>query len=208
MDVKTAVVILILPNIVMDGIQFTRRGAPVVIMRRFASLIVAGSIGTVIGTRLLAVMPANFVLLVLGLFLVVFVALNVARLAPRVPAGWERWLSPVVGLAAGVVGGITSVPGTPLVVYFYALNLEKYEFVRAVAFSFLIYKLVQLGAVTYYGLLTWPLVVISSGLTVVALGAFFVGLRLQDRFDQRTFNRAILIFLAGLGLWQTIRALS
>jgi len=28
-DVKTAVVLLILPNIVMDGIQFSRRGAPI-----------------------------------------------------------------------------------------------------------------------------------------------------------------------------------
>lgn len=208
MDVKTAVVILIVPNIVMDGIQFTRRGAPVAIVRRFATLIVFGSVGTILGTRLLAVMPANLVLLALGLFLVVFVALNVARIAPRVSSGWEPWLSPIVGFIAGIVGGITSVPGTPLVVYFYALDLEKYDFVRAVAFSFLIYKLVQLGAVTYYGLLTWPLLLVSAALTVVALAAFFAGLSLQDRFDQRTFNRAILIFLAALGLWQTFRALT
>jgi uncharacterized membrane protein YfcA len=206
-DVKTAVVALILPNIVMDGIQFTRRGAPMPVVRRFATLIVFGAAGTVAGTRLLVVLPPDFVMLALGLFLVGFVALNVARVAPRVRPGWEPWLSPAVGLIAGVVGGITSVPGTPLVVYFYALDLQKHEFVRAVAFSFLVYKIVQLGAVAYYGLLTWPLLLVSAGLTVAGLGGFFLGLLVQDRIAQRTFNRAILIFLAGLGLWLTIRAL-
>jgi len=34
-DVKTAVVVLILPNIVMDGIQFARRGTPLSTVRRF-----------------------------------------------------------------------------------------------------------------------------------------------------------------------------
>src|SRR5918996_4745897 len=39
-DVKTAVVVLIVPNMVMDAIQFVRGGAPVHTVRRFASLVV------------------------------------------------------------------------------------------------------------------------------------------------------------------------
>jgi uncharacterized membrane protein YfcA len=41
----------------------------------------------------------------------------------------------------------------------------------------------------------------SLALTVVALAGFAVGLRVQDRLDQRTFNRAVLVFLAALGVW-------
>lgn len=206
-DVKTAVVVLILPNIVMDGVQFARRGAPLATVRRLAVLLVFGAAGTVLGTRLLVILSSRVVMLVLGGFILVFVVLNVMRVALRVPAGWEPWLSPPMGLLAGIIGGVTNVPGTPLVIYFYALGMDKAEFVRSVAFSFIVYKLVQLGAVSYYGLLTWPLAGVSMALTLVALAAFALGLAVQDLLEQATFNRAVLIFLAGLGLWLTVRAL-
>lgn len=205
-DVKTAVVLLIVPNIVMDGIQFARQGVSRATMRRLAVLIAFGAVGTVLGTRLLVDLPAQIVLLTLGVFLMVFVALNVARLSPRIPPHWEPWVAPVAGFVAGVLGGVTNVPGTPLAVYFYALGMDKHEFIRAVAFTFILYKLVQLGAVAYYGLLTGTLLLVSVGLTVVAVAGFAGGLLVQDRLEQRTFNRLILIFLAGLGLWLVLRA--
>jgi len=201
LDVKVAVVVLILPNIVMDGIQFVRRGAPRATMRRFAVLLAWGALGTVIGTRLLVALSSRTATVILGVFLLGFVALSVTRSVPRVPAGRERWLSPVAGLLAGVVGGITNVPGTPLVVYFHSLGMAKHEFVSSVAFTFVVYKLVQLAAVGYYGLLSWSLFGASVLLTAVALGAFAAGLAVQDRLEQRTFNRAVLGFLGVLGLW-------
>jgi len=206
-DVKTAVVVLILPNIVMDGVQFVRRGAPLATVRRLALLLVFGAAGTVFGTRLLVMLSSRTAMLVLGCFILLFVALNVMRVTLRVSAGWEPWLSPPAGLLAGIIGGVTNVPGTPLVIYFYALGMDKNEFVRSVAFSFIVYKLVQLGAVAYYGLLTWSLVGVSLPLTLVGLAAFALGLAVQDRLEQATFNRAVLIFLTGLGLWLTGRAI-
>jgi hypothetical protein len=50
-DVKTAVVVLLLPNIVMDGIQFARRGAPLAPVRRFGTLLPSGGVGIALGPR-------------------------------------------------------------------------------------------------------------------------------------------------------------
>jgi hypothetical protein len=208
LDVKAAVVVLILPNIAMDSIQFTRRGAPLAIVRRFAVLLVFGAFGTILGTRLLVALSSRTAMSVLGACIVVFVFLTLTGLSPRVPAGWEPWLSPVVGLVVGVVGGVTNVPGTPLVIYFHALGLDKHEFVASMAFTFIVYKVVQLGAVIYWGLLPWSLAATSVALTVVALGGFALGLQVQDRLDQRTFNRAVLGFLAVLGAWLVARGLA
>lgn len=206
-DVKTAYLVLIVPNIVMDGIQFVRSGAPRATVRRMAPLVMLGAVGTVAGTHLLAVLSARAVMQILGGFILTFVALNVMRLSPRLPPRWEPWASPVVGFAAGVVGGITNVPGTPLVLYFYALGLSKREFVSSVAFTFVLYKIVQLGAVSWYGLMTGTLLVWSLLLTVVALVGFAVGLRVQDWMPPRAFNRAVLAFLAVLGGWLVVRSL-
>ena len=207
-DVKTAIPLLLVPNIVMDTIQMVRRGDLLATARRFAVLLVTGAAGTVIGTRLLVMLPAWVASLVLGAFTLAFVALNATRFTLRVAPGWERVFAAVAGLVAGLVGGLTNTPGTTLVIFFYALDLPKHEFVRAVSLSFVVLKLVQLAAVAHYGLLSWGLLEVSLGLTAVALTAFWLGLKVQDRLDQKTFNRAVLICLAILGLWLILRSLA
>ncbi|HKZ05767.1 MAG TPA: sulfite exporter TauE/SafE family protein [Methylomirabilota bacterium] len=205
--VQAAVVLLILPNIAMDGLQLARLGGPGAAARRFATLLAAGAVGTLLGTWLLIVLSPRTALLILGVVLLLYVAASAAGVAPRVRPEWERVVSPLVGFGAGVIGGVTNVPGTPLVMYFNALGLAKGEFLAAVAFTFIVYKLVQLGAVVYVGLLSWPLAAWSAALMLVALGGFWVGLRVQDRLDQRSFNRVVLGFLALLGLWLAVRGL-
>jgi hypothetical protein len=204
-DVKTAVVVLILPNIVMDGIQFARRGAPLATLRRLGTLLLSGGVGIVLGTRVLTLLSPRTATLVLGVFVLIFVALSVTGLAPKIPPHWEPWLSPPAGFAAGVIGGVTNSPATALVLYFHGIGLAKHDFISSIAFTFFFYKLVQLGAVTWYGLLPWSLLGVSVALTAVALAGFAVGLRVQDRLDQRSFNRVVLVFLAVLGAWLLVR---
>lgn len=206
-DVKTAVAVLILPNLLMDAVQ-ARRGAEIGrTLRRHASLYALGVVGMFVGTGLLRQFSDRQALLVLGAFMLCFVAVNGLRLPLRLDPAWERWLSPPVGLLAGVVGGITNVPGTLLVIYFYALGLDKGEFVRGVSLAFLVYKGAQLTAVAQAGFMTLPRLGLSAAAAVVALGAFWVGMRLQDRMNQATFNRAVLAVLTGVALLLLARAL-
>jgi uncharacterized protein len=206
-DVKVAVASLVIPNLVMDGIQLRRQGPVGDLPRRLAPLLVFTMVGTVIGTKLLVALSGRAVTLILGAFVVAFVLVDLVRFSPRVNRGWERALAAPVGLVAGIMGGITNAPGTLLAVYFIALGMEKREFVRAVAFSFLIIKAVQLATLAWYGLLSGAIVLGSVGLTVAALAGFGLGLRVQDRLDQRAFSRAVLIFLALLGVWLVARAI-
>jgi uncharacterized membrane protein YfcA len=206
-DVKTAVAVLVIPNLVMDGLQLRRQGPLGDAPRRLAPLLVFSILGTIIGTKLLVALSARAVTLILGVFVLGYVALDLMRLAPRVPQGWERRLAPPVGLAAGIMGGITNSPGTAIALYFVALGMDKREFVRSIAFTFLVVKGVQLATLAWYGLFSWHLVLPTLGLTVAALTGFGLGLRLQDRLDQRAFNRAVLAFLAALGVWLLVRTL-
>jgi uncharacterized protein len=207
-EVKTAIALSIVPNIVMDALQVRRRGGDLwPTARRVAVLLAFGFVGTVVGTRSLVVMPPALALAILAVVVLGFVGLNVSGATFRVPARAERWLSPPVGFAAGFLGGVTNVPGTLLVLYFHALGMSKHDFVRSVALCFMSYKVVQLVTVASYGLLTWPLLGGSVALTVVGLGAFWLGLRVQDALPERIFNRAILIFLTLLGVSLLARSL-
>jgi uncharacterized membrane protein YfcA len=143
-DVKTAVALLVIPNLVMDSLQL-RRSSPIGdAPRRLAPLLVFTMIGTVIGTKLLVMLSPRTVTLLLGGFILGYVLLDLARFSPRVPKSWELRLAAPVGLAAGIMGGITNAPGTAIALYFVALGMEKREFVRSIAFTFLVVKTVQL----------------------------------------------------------------
>lgn len=206
-DVKTAVALVIIPNIVMDGVQMARRGHLAATARRLAPLLIAGGVGIVLGTHLLVMLPGWVATLVLGLFTLAFVALNATSFSPRLSPESERTLGPAVGFVSGLVGGLTNTPGTALVIFYYALGFSKDEFVRSIALSFVVLKLTQLAAVSHYGLMSWGLLAVSLGLTVVALAGFYVGLKIQDRLDQRWFNRAVLTVLGATGLWLVYRSL-
>ena len=205
-DLRTAIVVLILPNLVMDGIQTLRKPGLLETLRRHWVLYLCGIGGTYLGTQFLVWFPSEKLLLILGVFVLVFVSVNVSRVSFRVPLGLERYLSPPIGFFAGVLGGVTNVPGTPLVLYFYALGMGKDEFIRSIAFSFLVYKVAQFASVIYFGLLTWPLLGLSVLATALGFGAFWLGLKTQDRVDQVTFNRVVLGFLGLLGIWLVIRS--
>ena len=206
-DVKTAVAVLVIPNMVMDGLQLRRSGPIGDAPRRLAPLLLFTMIGTVIGTKLLVALSPRTATMILGVFILGYVLLDLARLSPRVPPSWELTLAAPVGLAAGIMGGITNAPGTPIALYLVALGMEKKEFVRSIAFTFLVVKGVQLVTLVWYGLLTWSLAVVSLGLAATGLAGFALGLKLQDRLDQRSFSRAVLIFLAALGVWLLVRTL-
>ena len=207
-DVRTAVAILILPNLAMDVVQALRRPGLLRALRRHAVLYVFGIAGTFLGTYWLERSSDRQAMLVLGVFVIGFVGLNLSKLSPRVNPTWERYLAAPAGLLAGVVGGITNAHGTPLVLYFYALGLDKTEFVRAISLAFIVYKAAQLVAVTQAGIMTVPLFELSVAASLVALGAFWLGLAVQDRMNQRLFNRVILGVLTALGallIWRALR---
>jgi len=67
--------------------------------------------------------------------------------------------------------------------------------------------LVQIGAVAWYGLFTRALAATSLALTGIALAGFVAGLWVQNRLDQRAFNRAVLVLLGALGLWLVVRSM-
>jgi uncharacterized membrane protein YfcA len=106
-----------------------------------------------------------------------------------------------------VLAGVTNVVGPLTALYLLGLGFEKREFVKAVASIFFMTKLSQLVAISRWGLYTAEILWWSVGLTVVALAAFWVGLRVQDRVPQQTFTRVLHVLLLGMGVFFAYRGL-
>lgn len=199
-DIKTTYALLVLPNILMDTFQIARGQLPWPLWRRLFWLLAATMVGVFLGTRILISVSERFIYLALAVMILVFLASVYLDLRIAVPPRWERSLGPAVGFTGGVLAGITNVVGPLTALYILALGFEKREFVKAVASIFFVTKASQLIAISRWGLYTLPILWWSIGLSAVALVAFGVGLRVQDRVPQETFRRILHVLLFGMGL--------
>jgi len=207
LDIRTAIVILIIPNIVMDITQMFRGSLPREILRRFSWLFVLTVVGVFLGTSVLVRLPIWVLNLSLGIMVLFFVTSNFFQLTFRMSPSVEAMVSPVVGLVGGFLNGMTNAAGPALAIYLYSLGLPKREFIKSISTIFMITKMSQLVAVSTWNLFTPSRLVLSLGVTLFVLVGFYAGLKTQDRVSQKSFNRVLMSLLLVVGLALIYRAL-
>ncbi len=197
-DVRHAILIMVVPIIVTNIWQIwelrgRREGTGFLI-----PMLSTGVVGIGLGTWLLAGVPAALLSLGLGVVLLAYIGLRIARpafaLSPRVGM---RFAAPV-GLAAGFMQGATGL-STPITIPFiHAHHLGREPLVFALSIMFLTFAIVQLIAMW-----TAQLVDVSHLLEgVVALVPVLVfmpvGNWIGRIMSQRVFNIAVLCLLAAV----------
>ena len=207
-DIRTAVTILILPNLFMDVAQVFRGGLPYATFRRFAWLLLLTVVGVFLGTKVLATLPLWMLNLCLGIMVLLFVLSTSVSLEFRISSRAEKFLSPVAGLIGGFLNGMTNAAGPSLAIYLYSLRLEKRDFIKSIATIFIITKASQLAAVSTWNLLNRGTLLLSLGVTLLVLLGFYAGLKTQDRVNQQTFNNTLRILLLLIGVILVARALT
>ena len=103
LDIRVAITILIIPNIVMDVTQIFRGGFPFHVLRRFTWFLLMTVVGVFLGTKVLATLPLWILNLCLGVMVLVFVIFELASFRtydlPKArkkafrPRGTDRWIS-------------------------------------------------------------------------------------------------------------------
>ena len=208
LDIRIAVTILILPNLLMDVTQVFRDGFPAAILRRFRSMVGLTILGVFLGTTVLVMLPLWVLNLCLGIMVIAFVLSNLLKIDVTISPGAERILTPIFGLLSGFLNGMTNAAGPVLAMYFYSLKLEKRNFVKSVATIFMVTKATQLIAVSTWNLFNWNTITLSVQVVLFTLVGFFAGLRTQDRVNQKTFSRGLLVLLSIIGVILITRSLT
>jgi uncharacterized membrane protein YfcA len=208
LDIRIAITILIIPNIVMDITQVLRGGFPVTVLRRFGWFCIATIVGVFLGTKVLITLPLWVLNLCLGVMVLIFVVSNWLRFEFTISSELERVLSLPAGLISGFLNGMTNAAGPALAIYLYHLKLPKIEFIKSIAAIFIVTKLSQLVAVSTWNLFNWSTLSLTLQVTLFVLLGFYGGLKTQDRVNQRTFNRGLVILLFIIGVTLVLRALT
>ncbi len=193
---------LILPTLFANISQAFRQGvAPAWdSAKAYHRFLIATLVFIVISAQFVQIIPQDLFLLLLGLPITVFAALQLAgrelafQLHHRNRAEW------VLGAIGGLYGGVSGVWGPPLLVYLLSVGAQKVETIRVQGVVFLLGATVLFGAHLQSGLLTPANTAFSAALVLPAVLGQSLGLAIQDRLDQARFRRWTQVLLVATGL--------
>jgi uncharacterized membrane protein YfcA len=208
LDIRIAITILLIPNLVMDFTQVFRGGFPLFVLRRFGWFFLVTVAGVFLGTKVLVTLPLWALNFCLGAMVLIFVVSNWLRFDFAVSPRMEKVFNIPAGFIGGFLNGMTNAAGPALAVYLYSLKLKKADFIKSISTMFFVTKLSQLVAVSTWNLFNPSTLSLSLEVTLFVLLGFYAGLKTQDRINQHNFNRGLLMLLFVVGITLIVRALT
>lgn len=202
-----AAALLIVPSFVTNLWQLLAGPAFAGLARRLWPMMAGIVAGAFAGAPLLAGGDTELSTGALGATLVAYAAYSLSGRQPRAPRRLEPWLSPLVGLATGLVTGATGVFVVPAVPYLQALDLEKDELVQALGLSFTVSTLALAGALAVRGAYQGGDLAVSTLAVAPALAGMWLGQEIRRRVSPAAFRRWFLIGLLLLGAEMLLRPL-
>ncbi|GAB4186418.1 MAG: hypothetical protein OHK0024_26750 [Thalassobaculales bacterium] len=203
---KPAMAVLLAPSIVTNLQQAATGGQARAILRRFWPFLVPATLLVPAGTAVLAGSDGVALSGLLGLSLIAYAGFGLRRWRLTLSAGAERVVSPLVGVANGLLTGMTgsfAVPGVP---YLQALGLQRDMLVQAMGILFSLSTVALALSLGGGGLLSAELGAVSAIAVLPAVAGMWLGRRCRARLSEEGFRRLLLGGLALIGLHLAIAA--
>lgn len=199
-DVTMGILMMVVPNIVMNFKQVWSYRADIRPARMTILLSIGSVPGMFLGTHMLISAPQDALQLGLGLFLVAFIVLRLVD--PRFfisQAKALRWSLPV-GVIGGVMQGVVGTSGPLAIMFLSSQNLARPFFIGTISAFFLANSVVQAPALWGQGLLTWPWIWISALAVIPVWISLPIGDRAARHLSKEAFNKWVLVLLAVLAV--------
>jgi uncharacterized membrane protein YfcA len=201
-----AAALIVIPSLVTNVWQLAAGRRLLALIRRLWTMMLGICVGTAAGGGLLAgdTERATFAL---GLALILYAAVGLASARMHVPDRLERWLSPMIGAATGLVTAATGVFVIPAVPYLQALGLEKDELVQALGLSFTVSTVALAAVLANEGLFHLSFAGASLLALVPASAGMLIGQWLRNRIRPEAFRLWFFLGLLALGAHLVLRTL-
>jgi uncharacterized membrane protein YfcA len=210
-DIKTAVLLNLLPNMTVNIISVIQGGNWRSSLGVHWPVAVYALIGSFVGASVLIIAPQEPLRLLLAAIIIVYLyqkqiaLLNWDALMRR-----PRLAQAGFGLTGGFFSGSVNNSLPPLLIYFMLLGVEATIMTQMLNLCFLGGKIVQAATLAGAGELSLRAAAANVPLTLVALAGMAAGQRVQRYLSVETYQqllRKVLLVIAALLLWQGTRHL-
>lgn len=202
------IAMVVIPILVTNFWQAVTSQNLMVPVRRFWPTIICFIISLIIGARLVVDLDARVLYAILGVSVLIFSASNLFK--PRAQAirpSTERWLGPLAGVAGGLLGGISTIWGPPLMMFLMSLHLKKDEWVGSVGLIWFAGAVPLTLSFWLNGMLDAQSLPLSAAACLPGMAGILIGEKIRNWINQETFRKVMLLLLVIIGINLIRRAL-
>jgi uncharacterized membrane protein YfcA len=199
-DVKLAVVIMMVPNLLTNVWQLYQFKSDLMPGRLVSTFSIAGATGALLGSWLLSWLPQTTLSLIVATSVFGFIAFRLLN------ANWvlsyenALKISIPVGLVAGTLQGSSGISGPVSLSFFNSMGLERPTFIANISVFFIAMTLAQIPALMSLGLMK-PHHFLAGAIAMAPIVLFMpFGNFLAKRFSKNVFDRLMLILLLSLAI--------
>ena len=195
-DVRTAVMVTLLPNIVVNVLSAVSGGRWRENLARYWEMPLWVLIGALIGTQVVLFAPAPPLRLLLAFVIVVYLSqARFSKIDWSVIVRHPKGTGLAFGLVAGFLSGTVNVMLPVLLIFFTTLGLAPLAMTQVMNACFLVGKVSQAAMFGLHGQFSWTGLALTLPVCAVALGGYLAGRRLQPRIPAAAYRGLIRFVL-------------
>ncbi len=189
-DTPIAISLLALPIIFTNLFQYLGCENPVEIAKKYWLFGLSIMASIFLTSLFIMSFPKSIISVTIGFAMILFSLSQMfgAKLSFGTSSIWHL----VVGLFAGVLGGLSSIWSPPVAMYLLARHVSKAEFIGATGFLFLAGSVPLAVGLGFAGVLTIDTILHSLVGLIVVLAGFWLGELLRSHVQQESFRRIVL----------------
>jgi uncharacterized membrane protein YfcA len=207
LPIPVTVALLTVPMVATNVTQAMEGGHTLSAIRRLLPVLIFVVIGLLLGVHLLLSIDRRLLSLILGISFLALAAMLGLMPHVRIGDATARWAGPIVGFAAGVLGGMSAMFGPPMIAYLVGRGTDPDSFVKQMAIFAFTASLTMLVALSGSGSMAGMDVLISAAAIIPIQAGMPLGRWLRRRTKPRWFRIFVLVVLALGGLDMLRRAL-
>ena len=195
----TAMILLCAPILLTNFLQMKIKEG--ISSYRFLPMIICLIIGLIIGARLILEINLNTITQIIAVSIIFAALVNcIGFKIENINKSKERIITSIIGFGSGILGGLSTFYGPPMLAYLVAADLPKEKFVRTVSTIYFIGSFPLYGSLIYYGFATKLDLMMSLFLIIPAFISQQIGARIRNKINQKQFRICILVTLIILGI--------
>jgi uncharacterized membrane protein YfcA len=207
LSLPEAMAMLVLPTIFTNVWQAAVGGNFRVIFRRQWPLILPLMTALYVTMWQLGQKGPSWASLVLGAVLILYGAMGLLRIRPRVSKDLEKPLGPVIGVLSGFIASMVGVPVVPLMPYLQALDIRPSEIVQTLGIVLCATSFTLAASLINFGLFDGPRALLSAGAVVPSIAGMWFGQRVRAGLSVEQFRLAVFTVLLAMGLYTVVSRL-
>lgn len=195
----TAMILLCAPILLTNFLQMKIKEG--ISSYRFLPMIICLIIGLIIGARLILEINLNTITQIIAVSIIFAALVNcIGFKIENINKSKERIITSIIGFGSGILGGLSTFYGPPMLAYLVAADLPKEKFVRTVSTIYFIGSFPLYGSLIYYGFATKLDLMMSLFLIIPAYISQQIGAKIRNKINQKQFRICILVTLIILGI--------